>query len=255
MGQKTLLDALESICHVDVDSVDPRIATALPFKPHNHNINNITGRVLVQVSLSRVMSKERVLEQCYSFDRAFVSHGISSRDQYAIKISTTGPAMATAAVLQKQGFRVLGTSLFSLAQAIAASQAECLFISPYLNGVAAYSDDSLLHRSSDLALNSSASMVLSCEPKPKPETPYYKDLNAPDRFAHFNKIDPLAGADWDGKLADIHTDYISNDGKALVEAMQSDPAVVRKIKDVFGASLDGERRAQVALQAEIDKFC
>ena len=35
MGQKTVLDALESVCNVDVDSVDPRIATALPFKPHN----------------------------------------------------------------------------------------------------------------------------------------------------------------------------------------------------------------------------
>ncbi|KAJ5633621.1 hypothetical protein N7528_001463 [Penicillium herquei] len=367
MGQKTVLDALESVCNVDVDSVDPRIATALPFKPHNQtsnqvicsdtmllpeyhpmmlekvrqfgsqgwdetfnqvmvqfcadNIKNITGRVLVQVSPSRVMSKERVLEQCYSFDRAFASHGIS-RDQYAIKISTTGPAMAAAAILRKQGIRVLGTSLFSLAQATAASQAGCLFISPYLNEVAAYSDDSLLHKSSDPALNHSmsprlihileaytqlykeagqeqplivmasnanineifATAELGCQhitvradhiiemantpleeshllqwpflanPKPKPETPYYKDLSTPDRFAHFNKIDPLAGADWDGKLADIHTDYISNDGKALVEAMQSDPAVVRKIKDVFDAFLDGERRAQVALQAEIDKI-
>ena len=76
------------------------------------NIKNITGRVLVQVSPSRVMSKERVLEQCYSFDRAFASHGIS-RYQYAIKISTTGPAMAAATILRKQGIRVLGTSLSS----------------------------------------------------------------------------------------------------------------------------------------------
>ncbi|KAJ5701720.1 hypothetical protein N7488_009268 [Penicillium malachiteum] len=354
MGQKTVLDVLESVCNVDVDSVDPRIATALPFKPHNpmlignldtsnqvicsdtmllaeyrpmmlekvqqfgsqgwdetfnqimvqfcvDNIKNITGRVLVQVSPSRVMSKELVLEQCYSFDRAFASHGIS-RDQYAIKISTTGPAMAAAAILQKQGIRVLGASLFSHAQATAASQAGCLFISPYLNEVAAYSDDSLLHKSSDPALNHPmsprlihtleaytqlyketgednaninevfATAELGCQdiivradhiiemantpfeeshllqwpflanPKPKPETPYHKDLSTPDRFAHFNK------------LVDIHIDYISNDGKALVEAMQSDPAIVRKIKDVFDAFLNGERRAQVALQAEIDKL-
>ncbi|KAJ6007781.1 hypothetical protein N7540_011757 [Penicillium herquei] len=264
------------------------------------NMMNITGRVLVQVSPSRVMSKERVLEQSYSFDRAFASHSMS-RDRYAIKISTTGPAMAAAAILRKQGIRVLTTSLFNLVRATAASQARCLFISPYLSEVAAYSDDSLLHNSSDPALKhpmsprlihileaytqlykengqeqpllviasnaninevfataeldySSDSMALLENPKPKPETPYYKDLKTPDRFTHFNKIEPLAAADWDGKRAEIHTDYISNDGKALVEAMQSDPAVVRKIKDVFDAFSDGERRAQVALQAEIDKL-
>lgn len=89
------------------------------------NIDNITNRVLVQISPSRVYNKEKVLEQAYAFDRAFKDAGIS-RDKYAIKISTTGPAMSAAAQLNKEGIRVPGTSLFSLPRAIAASQAGCL---------------------------------------------------------------------------------------------------------------------------------
>ena len=88
----------------------------------------------------------------------FKEAGIS-RDRYAIKISATGPAMSAAAQLKKDGIRTLATSLFSLPQAIAASQAGCLYISPYFNEVAAYSDDNLLHKSDDPALNVSQSHI------------------------------------------------------------------------------------------------
>jgi transaldolase len=60
--------------------------------------------------------------------------------------------MSAAAQLNKEGIRVPGTSLFSLPRAIAASQAGCLYISPYFNEVAAYEDDSLMHKGSDPAL-------------------------------------------------------------------------------------------------------
>lgn len=116
-----------------------------------NNLKNITGRVLVQVSPSRVYDTEKVLEQCYAYDRAFAEAGVP-RDRYAIKLSTTGPAMVAAEKLNKEGIRTLGTSLFSLPQAIAASQAGCLFISPYFNEVAAYSDDSLMHKGTDPAM-------------------------------------------------------------------------------------------------------
>ena len=116
-----------------------------------NNITNITGRVLVQVSPRRVDDSKLVLEQAYAFDRAFNDLGIT-RDQYAIKISATGPAMVAAKELNEAGIRVLATSIFSLPQAVAASQARCLYISPYFNEVAAYSDDSLMHKGLDPAL-------------------------------------------------------------------------------------------------------
>ena len=78
-------------------------------------------------------NKEAVLKYCYAYDKAFKEAGVS-RDRYAIKMAVTGPAMAAAAILNKEGIRTLGTSLFGLAQAIAAGQAECLFVSPYYNG-------------------------------------------------------------------------------------------------------------------------
>lgn len=117
-----------------------------------NNINNITNRALVQVSPDRINNKELVLEQCHEYDRAFKEAGIE-RDRYAIKIAATGPGMAAAAILNKEGIRTLATSLFSLAQAVAASQANCVYISPYFNEVAAYEDDSLMCKSSDPAMD------------------------------------------------------------------------------------------------------
>ncbi|KAM6524453.1 hypothetical protein FSOLCH5_005055 [Fusarium solani] len=366
IGNKSLLEALEGICNVDVDSVDPRVATALPFKAHNQtsnqvicanamvlpeyqellsekvkqfgnqgweeafnrvmvqfcadNIDNITNRVLVHISPSRVYNKEKVLEQAYAFDRAFKDAGIS-RDKYAIKISTTGPAMSAAAQLNKDGIRVPGTSLFSLPRAIAASQAGCLYISPYFNEVAAYEDDSLMHKGSDPALthpmaprlsqildaytklyhetgrdqpliviasNANITEVLATaelgcqhitilahhlkelrdtpldeaalgkfpflrDPPAKKQAPYYKNLKTPQRFLGHLGIDPLAGSDWDGKLADIHTDYLADNGKLLSEAMESDAAVVKKMKDVLGAFNGGDAKAREAIEAEMAK--
>jgi transaldolase len=98
-----------------------------------NNIDNVSNRVLVQVSPRNCSDRQAVLDQCYSFDKAFAEVGIG-RDRYAIKISTVGPAMSAAAQLNKEGIRTLGTSLFGLPQAIAASQARCLYISPYFNG-------------------------------------------------------------------------------------------------------------------------
>ncbi|KAI8235341.1 Transaldolase [Colletotrichum sp. SAR 10_99] len=193
----SLLEALERVCNVDVDAIDPKDSTKMPFQPHNQTSNqviccntmlqpeyrdiflenvkkygsqgweevfnrvsvqfcadnrkNITGRVLVQVSPSHVHDKQQVLDQCHAYDRAFRDHGIT-RDQYAIKIASTGPGLAAAKILTEEGIRTLGTSMFSLPQAIAASQAGCLFVSPYLNEVAAYEDDSLMHKGDDPAM-------------------------------------------------------------------------------------------------------
>jgi transaldolase len=51
-----------------------------------------------------------------------------------------GPALAACPQLKAEGICTLGTALFSLPQAIAASQGECLYISPYFNEVKAHDD-------------------------------------------------------------------------------------------------------------------
>lgn len=48
--------------------------------------------------------------------------------------------MVAAKILNAEGIRTLGTTLFGLPQAIAAAQAGCLYISPYFNEVRAHAD-------------------------------------------------------------------------------------------------------------------
>lgn len=88
----------------------------------------------------------------------------------------------------------------------------------------------------------------------KKQAPYYKNLLTPERLKGHAKIDPLAGPEWNGTFADIHTDYLADDGKALKEYMATDAAVVRKFKDVYGAFVDdGDAKARAAIEAEIAK--
>ncbi|KAL2283620.1 hypothetical protein FJTKL_09693 [Diaporthe vaccinii] len=96
------------------------------------NIDNLQGRVLLQSSAFHAYDTDKVVAHARSYAREFEKAGIS-KDRICIKIPSTGPALNASPILLKEGIRTLGTSLFSVAQAIAASQAECLSISPYYN--------------------------------------------------------------------------------------------------------------------------
>ncbi|EIW68111.1 hypothetical protein TREMEDRAFT_33000 [Tremella mesenterica DSM 1558] len=193
MSGRTKLDRLSELVNIDVDSVDPRVAKALPFKAFNqtsnqavfytalcdeynkedyewavkefgkegwaeccklcaNNLPNVQNRVLIRLSPRNLKNKDTVLAQCHNFDKIFSELGVS-RDQYGIKIPVVGIGMAAAKELNEQGIRTLGTSLFGLPQAIAASQAGCFAISPYYNEVRAYSDKSLWPDVQDPAIN------------------------------------------------------------------------------------------------------
>lgn len=91
-------------------------------------------------------------------------------------------------------------------------------------------------------------------PPPKKQEPYYKALETPERLKGHAKIDPFAGPDWNGKLADIHSDYLADNGKLLEEYMVQDAAVVRKMKDVLGAFNGGDAKAKAAIEAELAKL-
>lgn len=99
----------------------------------NKNIPNIRGRVLLQTLPSKAYDTEATLAHARLYDAEFARAGIG-RDRYCIKIPSTGPALNAAKVLSAEGIPTLGTALFSLAQAIACSQAGMLYISPHFNG-------------------------------------------------------------------------------------------------------------------------
>lgn len=97
------------------------------------NVPYLTGRVLVQVSLRYVNDREAIIRQCRSYATAFEAAGVS-RDRFAIKLPFSGAAASAALKLNAEGIRTLATAVFSLEQAIAASQSGCAMISPYFNG-------------------------------------------------------------------------------------------------------------------------
>lgn len=98
------------------------------------NLDLIQGRVLVQTSPSEAYNLQKTLEHARLYDREFQRIGIS-RSRYCIKILATGPGLNAAKILNEEGVPTLGTGIFSVEQAIASSQARCLYISPYYNGL------------------------------------------------------------------------------------------------------------------------
>lgn len=97
------------------------------------NLDNIQGRCLLQTLPSDAYDTEKTLKQARAYAREFEKLGVS-KDRFCIKIPSTGPALSACPILKEEGIRTLGTALFSVHQAIAASQAGCLYISPYYNG-------------------------------------------------------------------------------------------------------------------------
>ncbi|KAJ7071993.1 hypothetical protein C8F01DRAFT_973396 [Mycena amicta] len=124
------------------------------------NIGNIQGRVLLQTSAFHAYDTQKVIDHARRYATELEKVGIS-KDRFCIKIPVTGPAINASPILLEEGIRTLGTSLFSVAQAIAASQAKCLYISPYYNEINAHGDRQLWPKSDDPALlhTSSARMM------------------------------------------------------------------------------------------------
>lgn len=91
-----------------------------------------TGRVLVQTSPRTAYDKDATVAHAKALINVFGKHGIS-RDRVCIKIPITPQSILACKELEESGIRTLGTCLFSVPQAMAASQAGCLSISPYLN--------------------------------------------------------------------------------------------------------------------------
>ena len=57
----------------------------------------------------------------------------------SIKIPSTPEALLACREVEKEGIRTLATSLFSVPQALAAQEAGCLYIAPWLNRESAVS--------------------------------------------------------------------------------------------------------------------
>ncbi|KKA30854.1 hypothetical protein TD95_000717 [Thielaviopsis punctulata] len=95
---------------------------------------HITGRVFLQTRTCHAYDAQATLLYARQIAAEMDRAGIGL-DRYGIKIPITGPAMLAARDLQGDGITVLGTTLFNVPQAIAASQAGCFYVAPYFNGM------------------------------------------------------------------------------------------------------------------------
>nr|RBQ96369.1 hypothetical protein FVER53263_20070 [Fusarium verticillioides] len=127
------------------------ILSRLAVRLCKRNINLIKGRVFVQTNPSAAYSYQETLDHARLYASEFEKAGIP-KTRYCIKIMATGPGLKAAKILQDEGISTLGTGVFSVVQAVACSQAGCLYISPYYNEIRTHMDPSLWPDVQDPAL-------------------------------------------------------------------------------------------------------
>lgn len=118
--------AIEKIVLTDLSQAVHFCKRNLPF---------IKGRVLVQTSPGGAYNLQEILDSARLFVKEFQRAGVP-RERYCIKIMATGPGVVAANILSRASIPILGTGVFTVAQAVACFQAHCLFISPYYNSIA-----------------------------------------------------------------------------------------------------------------------
>jgi transaldolase len=87
-------------------------------------------------------------------------------------------------------------------------------------------------------------------PARKPKSRYAEYATA-KRLTALSTVDPLAGPAWDGKLATMETDYVSDGGARLDAFIAQDPSVSRRFEDARKFFLAAEETARVAIDAEM----
>lgn len=83
---------------------------------------------------------------------------------------------------------------------------------------------------------------------PKPSHAYKNAGPTPPRLAKLSKTDPLAAANWDGKLASTEVDYLANNGAELEKAIEADPITKTRLFEALELFKGGELRSKAAIE-------
>ncbi|KAJ7503251.1 hypothetical protein B0H11DRAFT_1984704 [Mycena galericulata] len=260
-----LLQAVEYVrkkgpagAHFEQDVVD--VLTVLLAK---EVYPNLTGNVHAQTSPSAAYSTQKTIEHARRLVEIFNDNGIP-QNRVCIKIPATPESLLACRELQAEGIQTLATCLFSVAQAVAASQAGCTYVAPYFNELRVhfqaglwkkYADPKTEHPMSSVILSivhtfrdlGSKTLVMPASIVTPEDvvalvslSPDHLTLSggildalaelpalAPDSF-----VPPAASPS-----VGIHGDYLANGGALLGEALAGDPEVRRKLADalaIFG---------------------
>ncbi|WRT67419.1 uncharacterized protein IL334_004390 [Kwoniella shivajii] len=127
-----------------------KVHTVLSVRFAKRVLPYIQGRVLVQASPRNAYNQDAIEAHVRAYDKVFQDEGIP-RERFMVKCPSTSAGVRAAKILNAEGIRTLGTSLFSLPQAIACSQAGMHSISPYFNECPAHVDPSIWPDVEDVA--------------------------------------------------------------------------------------------------------
>ncbi|KAJ7082698.1 aldolase [Mycena belliarum] len=93
---------------------------------------HLTGNVHAQTSPSAAYDTQKTIKHARKLVALFAAHGIPLT-RVCIKIPATPESLVACRELQAGGIQTLATCLFSVPQAVAASQASCTYVAPYFN--------------------------------------------------------------------------------------------------------------------------
>ncbi|CAK5268933.1 unnamed protein product [Mycena citricolor] len=108
----------------------------------------LTGNVHAQTSPSTAYDKNRTISHAKKLVQLFSDFGIPS-SRVCIKIPATPESLLACRDLQNDGIQTLATCLFSVPQAVAASQAGCVYVAPYFNELRVHFQEGLWHEYAD----------------------------------------------------------------------------------------------------------
>ncbi|KAK1218329.1 hypothetical protein PQX77_019000 [Marasmius sp. AFHP31] len=239
----------------------------------------LTGNVHAQTSPSAAYDVEKTVEHARKLVSLFEAHKIP-KERVCIKIPTTAQSMVACKLLSEMGIQTLATILFSVPQAIAASQANCTYVAPYFNELRVHFEPSLwrdyTHPAND---HPSSQSIISIKQA-------FKSLNSktlvmPASIVTVNEVIGLASLRPDhltisggllDKLseeppkpedtfktslqpiiddAELKTDYLANDGEALRLAIEKDEDVSRRLSDALSLFDDFEKKTKDLVKAMI----
>ncbi|OAP53725.1 hypothetical protein AYL99_12097 [Fonsecaea erecta] len=248
----------------------------------------IKGRVLVQTIPSAAYNVEQTLVHARLYAQEFERAGVP-RNRFCIKILATGQGVNAARRLQSEGISTLGTGVFGLDQAVACSQAGCLFISPYYNEVRSIRDPSLWPNVADPTTQHPFSRTLvqmigiyehlqntTGKRQPMIKLAAFRSIKEVDAAArlgcHSSTVTPavfneLGATKFEGKpygepltaiFPDLvlptslnEIDYLAEDGAKLNAALEVDTVAGDRLKDAMERFLTAEATSKELIEGAI----
>ncbi|KAH7882446.1 hypothetical protein F5I97DRAFT_1910352 [Phlebopus sp. FC_14] len=241
----------------------------------------LTGRVHAQTSPSIAYDTQKTVDHARALVALFEAHGVP-KDRVCIKILATPESIIACQRLEAPeiGIRTLATCLFSVSQAVAASQAGCLYVAPYFNELrvhfqppgTTYNDplrkhpvipviSSIVQAFKELGsktLVMPASIVSLDEiialTKLGPDhltisATILEEMAKPSTAVEEGALNPVtSGVDLSNEI--LRTNYLADGGKVLAEAIDNDAETTRKLKDALLIFGEMEQRTKEFLRKD-----